>query len=147
MDIEEIMSFIQVGRSKSICVDRCLMKQYPGFVRDIVILDDCILRVEFNVYDSEEGGLIIKIAYKNYDLLINAISQYINNPLERWENISKTGWYPELSENVDYNESGRQLKGDLVGKRLQLPEGGSSYEIPQGYWRDIANGVIAIEPQ
>jgi hypothetical protein len=144
MDKHEIISYIEIGRAKSVCVDRRLLEQYPGFVRDITIMKEMVLKIEFNVFEYDEGGLTIKVYYNDFDKLLSAVEQYTGIPIEHWENISKSGWYPELEREVDFTLSGIKLKHNLIDKTLALPTGGAKYEIPEGYWKDIADGKITI---
>ncbi len=37
MNKDEIVRYLKAGRTKSVCVDRCLCNTYPGYVRDITI--------------------------------------------------------------------------------------------------------------
>ncbi|EGO61783.1 hypothetical protein [Acetonema longum] len=144
MNKDEIIRYIKLGRNKSICVDRRLLDQYAGHVRDVTIMDDATLMIEFNVYEYDEGGLTINVYYNDYDTLINAVQEYIGLNIEMWENISKSGWYPILEEEVDFNQSDSKLKHDLVNKTLLLPPNGNIYQIPSGYWKDLADGLIQI---
>lgn len=144
MDKYEIVNYIKVGKNKSICIDRRLVDNYPGFVRDIIIMSDIIVKVEFNIYDYDEGGLSIKIFYHDFDQLIRAIEDYINVRIKNWVNISKTDWYPTLDRDVDLDKSALKIKQDLVSKTLALPLGGIKYEIPEGYWKDLLDGKISL---
>ncbi|MCT4597247.1 MAG: hypothetical protein N4A50_05140 [Vallitalea sp.] len=144
MTKNEIINYIKVGRAKSVCVDIRLVDNYPGYVREIVIMEESILKIEFNIYDFDEGGLVIEIIYDDFDKMICKIEEYIGLYIEDWKNVNKTGWYPELKEKVDFKQSGLILKQDLVTKNLLLPLGGVQYEIRCGYWRDLADGKITI---
>lgn len=144
MTKNEIINYIKVGKTKSVCVDIRLVDNYPGFVIEIVIMEGLIIKIEFNVYDFDEGGVVIKISYDNFDNMLNAIEEYTGFNIEDWENINKTGWYPDLEGNADFKQSGLMLKQDLISKNLSLPLGGVKYEVLGGYWRDLDNGKITI---
>ena len=144
MDKEEIMQYINLGKDKSICIYRGLSPIYPGFVREIIVMREMALKVEYNSYGYDEGGLAIKFFYNDYDKLFAAIAEYIGKPIELCENISKSGWYPELIQEVDYNESSKKLISDLINNTLSLPSGWETYEIPEGYWKDLVDGTISI---
>ena len=137
MTNNEIDSYIKVGSKKSICVDRQLIKKYLGYVRDLIIMNDFILKVEFNTYGYDEGGLIIKVYFNDFDSLIKSAEEYIGSTINDWDNISKTGWYPVLEEEVDFKESGLKLKHDYINEFLYLPKDGVKYEIPDGYWKRL----------
>lgn len=103
-----------------------------------------IIKTEFNVYECDEGELRIKAYYKSLDELITALEDYIGENIEGWENITKSGWYPQLNEEVDFNQSGLELKRDLVSKKLILPQNAIKYEVPEGYWKDLSDGKVDI---
>ena len=144
MNKTEIINYLEAGRTQSVCVHRCLLDKYQGFVREITIMKNNIIKTEFNVYECDEGELRIKAYYKSLDKLINALEDYIGENIENWNNITKSGWYPQLNEEVDFNQSGLELKRDLVNKTLQLPQDAVKYEIPEGYWKDLFDGKIKI---
>lgn len=143
MNEKEILNYIDMSRNKSICIDRCLLEKYPGYVREITIMKDKILKVEFNVYGYDEGGLIIKVYYEDYNKLFNAVQEFINIGIQEWENFSKSDWYPNLEDEVDFDYSGLMLKQDLINKTLSIPKDGARYEIPLGYWKDVSEGKIS----
>jgi len=144
MDKQEILRYLETSRAKSICVDRQLLKQYSGYVRDITIMKETVLRIEFNEYDYDEGGLGIKVYYNTFDELLYALEEYTGKCITDMDNISKSGWYPELEQEVNFDESGLRFKQDLIDKKIELPKGGIKYEIPIGYWKDLADGIIGI---
>ncbi len=137
MTIDEIMRYIEVGSTNSICVDRRILDDYQHIVRDVIIRKDCILTLEFNTFGYDEGGLIINIHYKDYDKLISSLEMYLNIDIENWTNINKCGWYPEQIKDVDLDESSDKFEKDLADDKILLPMGGDKYEIPSKYWRDI----------
>ncbi|MCP4179262.1 MAG: hypothetical protein GY756_15995, partial [bacterium] len=141
---DEIVRYLKAGRTKSVCVDRCLCNTYPGYVRDITIRDQNMINVEFNIYGYNEGGLLIEITYDRFDILLSSVGKYIDKSIDKWKNINKTGWYPTIEQEIDFNDSGIKLELDLAEKKLSLPKGGNQYTIPSDYWRDIAEGKIDI---
>lgn len=144
MDKNEVLKYIEVGSTNSICVDRRLLKRYPGFVRDIIVMKGFVLKIEFNTYGYDEGGLIIKIYYEDNDTLIDSLEKFLKLCIQDWKNISKTNWYPELNEDIDFIKASFKLKQELANDKLPLPSNGIKYEIANGYWRDIADGKITI---
>lgn len=141
MDIEEIVNYIKMGKAKSICIDRIILNEYSGFVRDLIIMDKMIVKVEFNVYGYDVGGFSIKIYYSDFDLLINSIEDYTGKKVAEWMNVTKNNWYPDLKQKNDFDQSGLKFKRDLAEKKLNLPKGGISYVIPEGYWKDLYEGL------
>ncbi|WP_169089619.1 hypothetical protein [Paenibacillus sp. PL91] len=96
------------------------------------------------MYEYDEGGLEIRVYYNSFDNLLEALEDFTQKSITSMENISKSGWYPVLELQIDDNESGLRLKRNLVDKILELPKGGTKYEIPTGYWKDLADGIIGI---
>lgn len=143
MDKEEVIRYLNSSKTNSICIDRRLLDEYPGFVRDITIKKNAILKVEFNVHGYNEGGLTVTIVYENLEILIKAIEKYITLDLINWGNINKSGWYPELESEVDFETSGNKLKRDFVNRKLSLPIDGKEYIISPGYWKDLLEGRIS----
>jgi len=141
---EKIINYLTVGNTKSICIDKCLTDEYPGYVRETTIMSGNIVRVEFNNYGYDEGGLTIKVYYKDLDELLTAIQEFIGAKIEDWENYNVTGGYPTLEQEVDFESSGKKLKEDLVKKTIKIPLNGCKNEIPEGYWKDIADGKLSI---
>ncbi len=129
MTIDEIMRYIEVGSTNSICVDRRILDDYQHIVRDVIIRKDCILTIEFNTFGYDEGGLIINIHYKDYKKLISSLESYLDINIENWTNINKSGWYPEQIKDVDFDESSEKFEKDLAGDKILLPMGGDKYEI------------------
>lgn len=144
MDKEEIMRYIELGSTKSVCINREMSNLYPGFVVDIIIMNDAIVNVEYNSYGYNEGGLEFKLYYPNYDKLLYELSNYVGKPIEQWENISKSGWYPKLNKSDNFEEAANKLKTDLINNTIWLPNGWIKCEIPEGYWKDLVDGKIDI---
>lgn len=144
MDKTEIVKYLGLGDAQSLCVHRCLLERYPGFVREITIMKNNIIKTEFNVYECDEGELRVKAYYNDLDELISELEKYIGENIERWGNITLSGWYPELNVDVDFNQSGLKLKHDLVNRTLKLPQNAIKYEIPEGYWKSLFDGKIEI---
>lgn len=144
MTKEEILNYIRMAKSKSVCVNRCLSVQYPGYVREITIMKDNILKVEFTQYGYDEGGVCVKIYYNEFDNLISEMERYMGVKVEDWENASKKDCYPDLGNDVNFEETVKKLKIDLKNKAVKLPENGIEYKFVEGYWKDIADGKIEI---
>lgn len=143
MDKNEIIKYIEVGSQKSICVDRRLLDQYPGYVRDITIMKGNVIKVDFNIHGYDEGGLNIKVHYDNFDKLLSALQEYLGTTINNWKNINQSGYYPTLEEEIDLKSSRIKFKYDFVNKTISLPLHGIRYQMPEGYWKDLADGVIS----
>jgi hypothetical protein len=135
MEISDIINYIALGSSKRICIRRDLLKEYPGYVRDISILEPKTVLIEFSVYNYDDGGLNLKFFYEDWNLLINSLENYLNQPIQEWENFNKSGNYPSYpGDNIDYISSGKKLKSDYNSLRLALPIGWLKNSLPSRYW-------------
>ena len=132
MTKEEILSYLSVGSTRSVCVDCSLSKIYPNTVRTITITNKANIIIEFDTYGYDEGGVNITIKYNNINILIQYLEKYLDLKLEHWENFTKSGKYPEKLE-VDFNAPGNKLKRDVLNKTLSLPLGGIEYTM-KGAW-------------
>jgi len=124
MDKNEIIQYVEFGRNKSIIVDRSLLKNYHGHVRDTYIIYDFTVAIEFNLYNYDEGGLTFRFKYADYDSLISSLENYLGKKIEHWENFSKTGNYPiidEINDN-DIKLAGEKIKDDFANNKLELPK-------------------------
>ena len=146
MENEEIYRYIRVGKSRSICVDRCLMEQYPGIVRNIIIKDNAKLQIDFldkHNLEIDEGEFSLYFYYDNYETLFSAISEYIKTDMKEWNNYTRTAWYPPL-DGYDLNQSWSLLKSDFINKTLYLPAYYKDFVIPGLYWKGLASGKLKI---
>lgn len=146
MEREEIFRYINVGRSKSICIDRRLLEQYPGIVRDVIIKSDTKLQIDYHdkfSLEMGEGEFSLYFYYEDYDKLFEAIEEFLSLKILQWENYTKTGWYPNLDE-FDLEASWTKMKVDYVQKTLYLPSGFREFIIPSLYWTGLANGKLKI---
>lgn len=137
MDKEEIIRYIETSRNKSVIIDRSLLEEYQRYVREIVITKKDTIRIEFNTYNHEYGGLTLYFKYLNFDVLISSIEKYLNKNIENWENISKTGYYPVLDEKADNTETKRDLKEDFISDKIKLPDDYVEKILPDGYWNTL----------
>ena len=142
MNIEEIKKYLSLGNTKSVCVNRQLSLYYEGFVIDITIQKDNVLKQEFNTHGFDEGGLVIFFKYENLDNMITSVESYLGKKLADWENISKTGYYPELDRDVDFTNSGIKIKSDLVEGKIRTPKGWNESYMPVGYWKNLVDGKL-----
>lgn len=146
MDRNEIFRYINVGSSKAICVDRRLLEEYPGIIRNVIIRTDAELQVDFlDKYNLEidEGEFTLYFFYENFDELFKAVERYIGLEMQDWENYTRTCSYP-VSELNNLESSWMKLKADFVNKKLYLPNGFKENMIPSFYWKGLANGKLKL---
>lgn len=142
MDQAEIIRYLQAGSNRSVCVDRRLLSNYPGFVRDVIIKAPSDVFVEINSFGHDEGGVIIKFRYANLSEIISAIERFLGKSISNWENVTKTDSYPSAPLSMNLSSSVISLKDDLRKRQLDLPAGWLDWEIAAGYWRDVAEGRV-----
>ncbi len=142
MTKEGIMQYVEVGSTNSVCVDRRLLLKYKNIVRDVVIRQDFLVQLEFNTHGYDEGGLVVDVYYENYDLLIASLEDYLCMNILCWENVNKSGWYPELDNDVNLSEGSTRFANDLSKGKIRLPLDGEKYEIRSSYWKNIVGDII-----
>lgn len=144
MQIDEILRYLEVSRSKTVTIacDNC--EKYLGYVRTITIKRENIVTIEFEVYGYDEGGITYFIQYNNFELLICSLEKYLGKKLEDWENINQTGYYPEPI-NCDKEKTTKIIKQDLINDKIKLPDLGNKIWITGGYWKDLHDGVYHLD--
>ncbi|MCI9478038.1 MAG: hypothetical protein HFI21_03425 [Lachnospiraceae bacterium] len=81
MELNSLIQHMKLSRNKSVIVDRCIPKEYPGYVRTITIMQNSIARVEFEVYGYDEGGITYFIQYLDYECLVKNLEEYLTKKL------------------------------------------------------------------
>ena len=140
MDIHEIRKYLVSGSTKSICVSRSLLKEYSCIVRDVIINQNNVVKIEYNTYGYDEGGFCICFFYSDEQILIKSLEDFMGLSISSWNNITATDWYPEQPQYIDFERSGDLFKKDLRENSLLFPSGYIESQIPSGYWKDYLNG-------
>jgi hypothetical protein len=135
MTRDEIYGYICVGSSKSVCVDKRLIPEYPGFVRSISFRDGDRVSVEFEQYGYDEAGAYFNARYPSLDAAIDAVEEYLGSPIESWQNYNKTGDYPEEPYHLNVSDGHAKLKEAIRNDNVPLPKG-SRFSLPEGYWNE-----------
>ncbi len=142
MTKEEIIQYIDVGSTNSVCVDRRLLSKYKNIVRDVIIKKDFLVQIEFNTHGYDEGGLVVDVYYENYDLLIASLEEYLCRRIPCWENVNKSAWYPMIENEVNLSEGSDRFENDLSKGKIRLPLDGKKYDIRSSYWKNIVGDII-----
>jgi len=137
MDINEIAQYVELGSARSVTIDRSLAKNYPGYVREIIIMRGFLVRIEFNVYDHDCGGLSFYFKYSDYETLVLSLEHYLDKKIENWTNISKTGFYPSIEDEYNIEISGKVLINDFLNDNVILPREYLEKYLPVGYWEEL----------
>jgi hypothetical protein len=92
VDINEIQKCLAGRSSKSVCIDRCVLTEYVDTVREIYILKENRVRLEFNCNGDEDGGLSYYLKYNNLDDLVASLEDYLETqPSHRLSFIDLSG--------------------------------------------------------
>ena len=122
MSKEEIIKYINLSRYKCVCVEVRLAPEFPGFVRSIIIKPHNIVRIEFDSYGIEEGGIYYTGKYPSLDALVESLENYLSVPLEKWENCTKTGSYPEVQQAANMLEGQLKIAKAVETRSVPLPK-------------------------
>jgi len=111
MTREEIQTYVQFGRTKTLRVDSSIVQAYPSFVREVRIRRDYGVEIEFLPYGHDEGGLLFQTSFQTLDELVANLESYLEKPISTWVNFNQSGEYPERQENIsDQNLSWHDLE-------------------------------------
>ncbi len=139
MGLTGLIRHMEMSRTRSIIVDRSLSAEYPGYVRTITIQHNNIVKIEFEVYGYDEGGITYFIQYKNIDILIKSLEKYLSKDLVDWENVDQTGYYPEKPNDQKKEGADEKIEADLISNSINLPLNGMRTWMPGGYWKDLCD--------
>lgn len=136
MTKDELERAIKVGRSP-LCVDASRLEAFPGIVREVTILRDLRVMIEFNPYGYDEGGPRYVCSYADVDTVVQRLESYFGKPLACWENHNATGRYPEpLDGWTGASEAeAERFRAAVAARTLPLAEG--DYEQESSYWMKI----------
>ena len=121
---------------KEVIIDRRIIPEYYSHVREIAIVDENTIAIEFNSYGYDEGGLTFYIEFRDIDELIVNMQEYLSCDIDSWENINRTGYYPEPLHDCDVSTTDKLVAG-FIQDAIELPKNSVDIKIPGGYWRDM----------
>ncbi|GGJ57737.1 hypothetical protein [Deinococcus roseus] len=108
MKKEELESHLLVGRENAVCIDISNVSDIPGQVRHVIIQKGNDVLIKFKPYQLDESSLVFRKHYPSLDELILDMEAYLGQPLEHWENHSRTGKYPQpddaLVQRLEWTE-------------------------------------------
>jgi len=136
MNKNEILQYLHFGRYKKVIIDRRIIPEYHSHVREVVIVDENIIAIEFNSYGYDEGGLTFYIEFRDIDELIVNMQVYLSCDIDSWENINRTGYYPEPIQDCDVSTTDR-LVADFIQDSIELPKNSVGIKIHECYWRNM----------
>ena len=124
MDTAEIQRYVELGRWRNVAVDIRLMPQYPGVVRSVVFYRGNRVCIEFSSHGSDEGGYNYCCDFDSIEEAFDSIEEYLGLPIADWTNYNKSGQYPGISAETDFQRGCRALISDILGGRIWLPRKG-----------------------
>lgn len=149
MTTEEIFKYIKVGKSKSISVHRCLLEQYPGIIRNVIIRPEVKLQIDYfdkHTLEIGEGEITLYFYYEDYNKLFTAVENLIGIKMDKWEKNTKSDWNFEIVEH-NLKKSWKKLESDFVDKILHLPKGYKEFGIRDLYWKALASGEVNVNDE
>lgn len=121
MDFEEIRRYTEYG---SVCVDISLAERYAGFVRQIVFYTRNRVCIEFIGYGiDDEQGYEFCHTFSTLEEAIKVIEAFLEKPASAWINHTKTGKYPDTSNNMEMEKGSESLLRDISAGKVHLPAG------------------------
>lgn len=137
MDVKQLRNLLNLGRTRTVVIYCDLCVDYIGYVKTITIMNEKKVRLEYNTYGYDEGGLTFFVEYEDFDTLIKSMQEYLGSDINQWKNISLTSDYPlELERDFDINISYELIIHDLLNNELKLPKYGNII-MKEGYWKNL----------
>lgn len=142
MKLNDIKQYLIVGLSKTVTVYCELCKEYIGYVKTITIMNEKIVRVEYDVYGYDEAGITYYIEYNSFEILINSLQEYIGEDLNKWNIINQSGYYPDEPQvKYDINKTHNLIIKDLKNDKIILPSNGK-ITMKEDYWKELHDNKI-----
>jgi hypothetical protein len=97
MTREDILRYINLGRGKEICVDESVAPVLLGHIRRICLSKGSKKSFRTSIYflhpmlDETDATLAASRESDDLDELIATLEQYLNQPMETWENVNTSG--------------------------------------------------------
>lgn len=137
MSVEQLRNLLKFGKFKTVIIYCGLCVDYIGYVKTITIMDEKMVRIEYDTYGYDEAGLTFFVEYEDLDILIKSMQEYIGSDIRDWKNISITSDYPQEPEHdFDINITHRLIRQDLLNNKIKLPQYGK-ISMKEGYWRKL----------
>jgi len=134
MNLNEIVSYLISGSSRSVCIDRRLMPEFPGYVRSITIHSQTRVVIEFELHNTDEGGAYFWGEFSDLSHAVRSLEEYLGSPISEWTNHTKTGTYPDLPGSVDIALGHEALASAISLSSLALPKDGNFTLQSDTYW-------------
>ena len=136
MNLQEIKSYLLVGLIKSVCIDKRLSPEFPGYVRSIYIHEENRVVIKFEKYGDDDAGAYYWGKFCSLESAVEALEEYLNTSIEEWVNYTKTDDYPELPPGIDTAKGHEYLITAISSREVPLPEKGD-FSLKSSYYRQF----------
>ena len=137
MNDEQLRSLLKLGKSKTVIIYCNLCDDYIGYVKTITIMNEKMIRIEYDTYGYDEAGLTFFVEYEDINILIKNMQEYMGSDIKDWRNLSLTSDYPQ-EPNLDFEikTTHRLIRRDLLNNKIKLPQYGK-ISMKEGYWKKL----------
>jgi hypothetical protein len=125
MTREEILRYINLGRGKEICVDESVAPVLLDHIRRTYLSKGSKKSYRASIYflhptlDEIDATLTASLESDDLDELIERLEQYLNQPMETWENVNATGGQLKKLTG-EYTEEARALTNEFFLKHWHV---------------------------
>lgn len=146
MDWEEITQYLHLSKDHAISIDRKLLPRYPGIGRDVSILNGNKVRIclfDWHHAACDEAEVRFYCRFANDTTLIRSLEEFCDHPFQDWKVCnSQTLPFSECISEKNLESSWIALKRDFAARQLEFPQGWTTLEIPDPYWKAIWAGEL-----
>src|SRR5688572_24953169 len=100
MVLEELIQKLQFSPAHAVVVDRSLSPTYPGFVHSVELCEDNTARISIEPYGFDNAGVYLVGKYLDLHQMVAGIEQYLERPLQHWQDCDLHQLYPSRPENL-----------------------------------------------
>ena len=143
MDKQEISKYTRLSKYCAISIDKRLLGEYPGIVREVWINRNNRVQIRFadKYVEETDEAVDFYFDYNNETDLIQALEIFIQKPLDCW--INWTNIELEFPPDTSLEASWIELKLDFVGKKLEFPSGWVNF-VAEPYWKALLDGELMV---
>lgn len=133
MTEDEIQRHLTTGASRSVAVDVRIVPGLSGWVRTVFICSPNRVRIEFDQWGVDEGGVYFEGKYPSLPEIVQALEAFLGQRVAEWHNFTQSGRYPVEPGNENSEGSDLSIRDALRSRSIALP-GGSDFQIQSTYW-------------
>ena len=119
MLLEELERIVDQSLSGEAVVDVSAPEEYPGWVRRVIVRQECCLSVEYEQWGIDEGGEYFYGKYETLPELIADVEDFLAKPMSSWR------WVQERPRpSGDARAGYERLQRDIAQRTVRLPQHG-----------------------